>query len=93
VVTRYGGEEFTVLLVNCGLTEAVNAAERIRAMVESHEFGIRNRDVIKITVSIGVSSYPETTAVEEKLIEQADIALYNAKRSGRNRVCIAEACE
>lgn len=90
VVTRNGGEEFTVLLNNCGLAEATNAAERIRLMVESHEFITREKNIIRISVSIGVSCYPETTAVEEKLIEQADIALYHAKRSGRNRVCIAE---
>lgn len=44
---------------------------------------------VKITVSIGVSSYPQTTADVEKLVEQPDIALYNAKRAGRNRVTSA----
>lgn len=90
VITRYGGEEFTVILINCGITEAKNAAERIRIMVESQEFDTRSNDKIRITVSIGVACYPETTAAEEKLIEQADIALYNAKRTGRNQVCVAQ---
>lgn len=90
VVTRYGGEEFIILLIDCGLTEAKNAAERICAMVENHEFDTQSKDKIRITVSIGVACYPETTAAEDKLIEQADIALYKAKRSGRNRVCVAQ---
>lgn len=93
VVTRNGGEEFTVLLSNCSLAEATNVAERIRATVEKYEFITHEKDVIGITVSIGVSSYPETTTVEEKLIEQADIALYTAKRAGRNRVCVAPLAE
>jgi len=89
VVTRNGGEEFTVLLTNCGLAEAMNVAERIRTTVETHEFITREKNAIRITVSIGVSCFPETTSIEEKLIEQADIALYTAKRSGRNRVCVS----
>lgn len=75
------------MLTNCGLAEAKIAAERIRSMVENHEFTTREKSAIRITVSIGVSSYPETTAAEESLIEQADSALYTAKRTGRNRVC------
>jgi len=91
VVTRKGGEEFTVLLLDCGLTEAGNVAERIRKSVEEHEFVIHNGTRIHITVSIGVSSCPETALEQDKLIEQADIALYKAKRSGRNIVSIADA--
>lgn len=90
VVTRYGGEEFTLLLNHCGLNEAIHVAERIRLMVEDHDFLTREKETIKITVSIGVSSFPETTPAVEKLIEQADIALYTAKRAGRNCVSIAQ---
>lgn len=90
VVTRYGGEEFTVLLANCGISEAENAATRIRKMVEKQVFITGANDRIEITVSIGVACYPETTAAEDKLIEQADMALYKAKRSGRNIVCVVK---
>lgn len=48
------------------------------------------KEEIKITVSIGVSSFPETITDAEKLTEQGDIALYKAKRSGRNKVCVAD---
>lgn len=91
VVTRKGGEEFTVLLLDCGLTEAGNVAERIRKSVQEQEFVIHNGTRIHITVSIGVSSCPETALEQDKLIEQADIALYKAKRAGRNAVSIADA--
>lgn len=90
IVTRKGGEEFTILLAGCTLSAAVAVAERIREEIEKYEFLSSNKEVIKITVSIGVSSFPETTKDHEKLTEQADIALYKAKRAGRNRVCTAE---
>ncbi len=90
VITRKGGEEFTVLLSKCKLEEAVVVAERIREEIEKHSFISSAGEIIKITVSVGVSSYPETTAEEDKLSEQADIALYKAKRTGRNKVCTAE---
>jgi diguanylate cyclase len=89
VVTRKGGEEFTVLLSDCSLLEAKQVAERIRSEIENHSFISLNKEIIKITVSIGVSAFPETTKNPEILTEQADIALYKAKRDGRNRVCVA----
>jgi diguanylate cyclase len=89
VVTRKGGEEFTVLLSNCSLKEAKQVAERIRSEIENYSFISLNKETIKITVSIGVSAFPETTKNAEDLTEQADIALYKAKRDGRNRVCVA----
>jgi diguanylate cyclase len=90
VVTRRGGEEFTVLLVDCSLQHAMNAAERVRRIVEEHVFQLSASLAVRITVSIGVSSFPETAQEEQRLIEQADIALYQAKREGRNRVASPE---
>lgn len=90
IVTRKGGEEFTVLLVQCDLDEAKQVAERICQYVEKHKYITENNEIIKITISIGVSCFPETTTDEEKLIEQADISLYNAKRAGRNKVVSAD---
>lgn len=89
VVARKGGEEFTVLLPDCDASKAVKVAERIRKTIEENIFVSDQKEEIKITVSIGVSSFPETIADEEKLTEQADIALYKAKRSGRNTVWVA----
>jgi diguanylate cyclase len=89
IVARRGGEEFTILLKSCKLDNAVKIAQRIIYDVAEHKFLMVNNIVINITVSIGIASYPETTVEVDKLIEQADIALYNAKRSGRNRYCVA----
>jgi diguanylate cyclase len=86
VVTRRGGEEFTILLADCSLAHAANAAERVRRMVEEHEFQLSPQQAVGITVSIGVSSFPETAGEEQALLEQADTALYQAKRDGRNRI-------
>lgn len=90
IITRKGGEEFTMLLGKCNLNEALDVAERIRSEVEKNEFLTKTGDRIQITVSVGVSSFPETTEEEDRLSEQADIALYQAKRTGRNKVCTAE---
>lgn len=90
IVSRNGGEEFTVLLTGCNLKQASIVGERIRKTIEKYDFNLSDQTVAKITVSIGIASIPETTLDEEKLIEQADIALYQAKRAGRNQVALAE---
>jgi len=90
IISRNGGEEFSVILLDCTPVRAMEVAERIRAAVESHSFKLPNGEVLKITVSVGVTSYPDITKDPEKLKENADMALYNAKRTGRNRVMLAE---
>lgn len=87
VVSRNGGEEFSILLLDCSHSLAQGIAEEIRKNVQKHNFMISTGQQISITVSIGVASYPENTRDIEKLIEKADMALYKAKRSGRNTVC------
>jgi diguanylate cyclase (GGDEF)-like protein len=76
-VFRYGGEEFLVLLPETDLTRACEAAERLRQAVEA-EAGV--------TVSLGVAALSGDSPQPEKLIAEADAALYRAKQSGRNRV-------
>jgi diguanylate cyclase len=92
IVSRNGGEEFTVMLLDCSQKQAVDIAERIRNAVQRHSFILSNGTEISITVSIGIASYPDTTLELEKLLEQADIALYAAKRTGRNKVCTDNIC-
>ncbi len=89
IVTRKGGEEFTVLLIGCQLLQAAMVGERIRKTIESYDFRLSGNKSARITVSIGISSIPETANEQERLIEQADTALYQAKRTGRNRVELA----
>lgn len=86
IISRNGGEEFSVILLDCSLDRAVEIAERIRKNVEQSTFTLSSGQELKVTISIGVSSYPETTSDPEKLVEYSDIALYNAKRDGRNLV-------
>lgn len=88
--SRNGGEEFSVLLPDCGLDRAVEAAERIRAAVAAHEFLIGREEPLRITVSIGVATFPELVRHPDELLRKADDGLYQAKRAGRNRVCVAQ---
>ncbi|WP_226676065.1 GGDEF domain-containing protein [Rossellomorea aquimaris] len=88
IVSRNGGEEFSILLLDCPHSHGMVIAERIRAAVERHSFFISEEESIRITISIGVSTFPDTLSHDgEEIFEQADKALYLAKRTGRNKVC------
>ncbi|WNS79263.1 diguanylate cyclase [Domibacillus sp. DTU_2020_1001157_1_SI_ALB_TIR_016] len=89
LVSRNGGEEFTVLLVDCPLKIASEIAENIRKRVEENIFMLNNGEKIKVTVSVGVASCQDDFENMSTLIEDADKALYQAKKSGRNKVCVA----
>jgi len=82
VVARYGGEEFVILLPATGTTAALELAERLRSAIEQHS-GMERA----VTASFGVATADAGASDAKTLVEQADQALYNAKRSGRNRVC------
>jgi diguanylate cyclase (GGDEF)-like protein len=85
--SRWGGEEFVVLLPETGSVEALRAAERIRASVEGHEFSFGGER--GLTCSIGASSWPDDARDARGLLRLADDAVYDAKREGRNRVMAA----
>ncbi|MGI5174571.1 sensor domain-containing diguanylate cyclase [Treponema sp. OMZ 840] len=86
---RYGGEEFTVMLFDTDKQAAFKVADRIRHAVEEHFFEYHGI-IIKSSISIGVSMFtPETPDMSVRdLIDQADKALYESKRQGRNRVTL-----
>jgi len=86
IFARYGGEEFVVILPQTPQSEAVHIGERIREQVESHVIDAGASGKLKITVSVGVSSFPENGRSEEELVSVADQALYQAKGSGKNLV-------
>lgn len=87
VVIRYGGEEFLILLNGANIDIAYNIAERIRNRISIMEFMINNLIKLKkITVSIGISNYPGNSNNIEELIKKADMALYEAKKNGKNTV-------
>jgi diguanylate cyclase len=88
VVSRNGGEEFSILLLDCSAGKALQIAERVRKNVEVYNFLILEKQSINITISIGIASYPETTDQIDNLPENADTALYQAKKTGRNKVVL-----
>ncbi len=87
-VARYGGEEFAVGMVGADSTGARQTAERLRKIVEKTSFTIGKNTEISLTLSFGVASYPEDAVRIVDLIAMADQALYYAKHTGRNRVCL-----
>lgn len=90
---RYGGEEFAVILPSTDIATSITVAERIRQAVEASTIKTENHN-IKLTVSLGVSSYIGNRTAENnnsdnwhKLVERADKELYRAKEQGRNQTC------
>lgn len=84
---RYGGEEFALILPKCDIIKGKEMGERVRAMIEGHNFpGANVFPEDKLTVSVGVAEYPLNADDKEKLIKKADEALYRAKFVSKNRV-------
>ncbi len=86
--TRYGGEEFTVILPHCDVNRAYQFAEEIRSQVEAHFASKGNGMQRFLTVSIGICGYPDGAPNQQELLKRADFALYRAKNSGKNLVMI-----
>ncbi len=88
-VARYGGDEFTVALVDTDENVARTIAERIRETVESTPFEGAGGEPLRVTCSLGLATYPAHGETREALLDAADKAMYRAKSNGRNRVCSA----
>lgn len=84
-VGRYGGEELAIVLVETDKQQALFAAERLRQAIESRVIRAYDEE-LKVTISLGVATFPEDGDSLERLIEGADKALYMAKSAGRNKV-------
>lgn len=93
IAGRMGGEEFVVALPNTIIDDGINIAEKLRKGIYENKFYNRNNIAMKISVSIGISSNSDigNNAIEE-LLKKADIALYDAKRNGRNRLFVYQDC-
>ncbi len=92
-LARYGGEEFVVVMPGAGAADAAMVAERLRLAVEAQPFIGAPDKPSRLTVSIGVACTDGTPTTPEQLLRAADVALYQAKRAGRNRVEVAGAAE
>lgn len=84
VVIRYGGDEYTAILVETPSELAQTVAERIRKQVEQHHFHSDSGPVIRLTCSIGYACCPEDAANKDELLEMADKAMYVGKATGKN---------
>jgi two-component system, cell cycle response regulator len=85
IISRYGGEEFCVILPETDIKEAAAVAERLREAIASSQL-VTKEGVVKVTGSLGVASLGMCEAEIKKLINCADKALYEAKKAGRNQV-------
>ena len=85
-LARYGGDEFSIVLVDTDHDTALQVADRIRQTVEEHVFEVGSGGSLSLTVSIGVSSCPEHGRARDILLDAADRAMYRAKAAGRNRI-------
>lgn len=95
IATRFGGEEFALLLPQTDASEACTLAERIRHRIQDKPIAIHGGGTVSVTVSIGVAPMrfeqnANTESVSKTLLDEADRSLYIAKSSGRNRVQLAE---
>jgi diguanylate cyclase (GGDEF)-like protein len=89
-VCRFGGEEFVVLLPGCAPDDAPTVGDRIRRRVASERFCVPPDAEVALTCSVGVASWTPGES-PQLLVMRADVALYDAKRAGRDRVAVASA--
>jgi diguanylate cyclase (GGDEF)-like protein len=90
VAARYGGEEFAIFLPGRTAEESLAIAERIRTAVEAIRVHLSGSGKpIRVTISVGMASSPQHGLEHPQILDQADAALYRAKRSGKNQVSVA----
>ncbi len=92
ICSRYGGEEFAAILPKTHMSGALAVAERIWRALEGKEYAVQRASGIRVTASLGVAFYPsKDISSGDLLLRFADQALYQAKRAGRNTICLYQA--
>ncbi|MCG2714323.1 MAG: sensor domain-containing diguanylate cyclase [Candidatus Omnitrophica bacterium] len=86
LISRFGGEEFLVMLSGLDKKKSFLVAESLRQKIEKEKIILRRQET-KVTVSIGIANMPYDTKDEDELVQKADKAMYDAKLKGRNQVC------
>jgi diguanylate cyclase (GGDEF)-like protein len=86
IACRYGGEEFTIMMPDVPLTVALDRAESIRRAIANLHIPLDQETCADFSISIGIAIYPDDGESADQLLRRADLALYRAKRSGRNQV-------
>ena len=86
IISRFGGEEFCIILPSCDKNSAYKIADELRVKIEKTKIILRKQET-HVTISIGVASFPQDTSDADELILKSDKAMYEAKKKGRNRVC------
>ncbi len=89
VVARYGGDEFVVVLTETGSRGSLDKAEKLRKRVEEHTFTKHSGVPLKVTISLGISVFPDHSSDARDLIHRADLAMYVAKQDNKNCVRLA----
>jgi diguanylate cyclase (GGDEF)-like protein len=90
IPARYGGEELLVLMPETDGEGAWAMAERVREAIEAESLTGPNGEILRVTVSVGVATWPQHARDEDSLLEAADKALYRSKQAGRNRTTVCE---
>lgn len=88
ILARYGGEEFVVFMPMTDSDNAMQSAERVRAAVEAMSIPHESGKTLKVTISIGVCTFPQLADAKQALIDNSDKAMYYSKKTGRNRVTL-----
>jgi len=90
VAGRFGGEEFAIMMPEADVLQAQQLAERLRLVIEEASFTVSTSTTpIHVTISLGVACFPQDAATQTDLVHEADVAVYQAKFQGRNRVLLA----
>jgi diguanylate cyclase (GGDEF)-like protein len=90
IISRYGGDEFVVVLPETDVETAARITHRLHKSLKAHEFLKDEGLQINMSASFGIAGYPEHAMTKRDLVRMADQAMYLAKNSGRDQVCIAE---